>query len=193
MERGPCTRPNKDFERRIGTVRFGSRGKNHITRSLLFAGKPRYREKEQEAHCCLGARSPGFFYRFCGFSASCNNMMPERQQAAFDVREFRPLGRAGSSIVTFWSHLFPMPLSPINYLLRVFLHRLNTCAVLGCKSFRLASRFLVNVRPRRRCHACRLLCWRNGRRILRSLLNRRRRASVCSLPQAETRKDVCWF
>jgi hypothetical protein len=40
MERGPCARRNKDFERSVGTVRFGSGGKNHITRSCDIHNGP---------------------------------------------------------------------------------------------------------------------------------------------------------
>src|SRR5580704_5917686 len=120
------------------------------------------------------------------FFVSCHKLAPKCVEPAFDFRESPPLRCADSYIMTLWPRLSPMPISPVNYSCRV-LQGVSTCAVMGWWAFHLACCLLIKVRRCRRCGGCRLRYWRRRRRVLRSLLNRGRRDSGWSYPQAETR------
>ena len=132
-------------------------------------------------------------YRFPISLFRATNWRQSALQPAFDFRESQPLRCADSYIVTLWPRLSPMPISPVNYSCRVFLQGVSACAVMGWGAFHLACCLLINVRRCRRCRGCRLRYWRSRRRVLRSLLNRGRRDSGWSHPQAETRIRVRWF
>src|ERR1700736_6380795 len=105
--------------------------------------------------------------------------MPKTRQPAFDVSKFQPIGCPYSSFVSFWSRFSHVSLSRFSFLPEDFLRGPKVQVLLDCQSIHLVGCLLVYVR--------RLICCCNGWGGLRFLLKQRLRASVCSLPQAETR------